>query len=183
MNVPTPARSAATADLIRRLLLILLVLALLATASDLLLLEHYESSWHARAARPDRRGVGCHRLACVRRGPATVARSAVTMVLFIVAGALGIVLHYQGNLEFQLDMDAAQSSWALFTKVMHAKAPPALAPGVMAQLGFSVWLYCFRHPVLARSGPDFGHFVMERRHENQQTRSPHLPDLPSLTLS
>src|SRR4029453_9992398 len=82
-------------------------------------------------------------------GPATVLTLRATMLMFIVTGAVGILLHYQANLEFQLDMDATQSSWSLFKKVMHAKAPPALAPGAMAQLGLLGWLYCFRHPVLA----------------------------------
>ena len=85
----------------------------------------------------------------IERRPATVHALRVTMLMFIVTGALGVFLHYQANLEFQLDMDATQSSWSLFKKVMHAKAPPALAPGAMAQLGLLGWLYCFRHPVLA----------------------------------
>jgi hypothetical protein len=149
MNVTTPTRPAATADVIRRLLLVLLVVALLATAVDLVLLEHYESSWMLVPFVMI--GVALMVIAwhAVDGGPATVLALRVTMLMFIVTGALGIFLHYQANLEFQLDMDATQSSWSLFKKVMHAKAPPALAPGAMAQLGLIGWLYCFRHPVLA----------------------------------
>ena len=73
------------------------------------------------------------------------------MALCIVAGATGIILHYRGNLEFQLEMDPSQSHWTLFKKAMHAKVPPALAPGVMAQLGLLGLLYTFRHPGLRRS--------------------------------
>ena len=64
--------------------------------------------------------------------------------------SLGIVLHYRGNLEFQLEIDATQSSWDLFRKVIHAKAPPALAPGAMTQLGLLGLVYTFRHPALSR---------------------------------
>jgi hypothetical protein len=45
-------------------------------------------------------------------------------------------------------MDPTQSSWTLFTKVMTAHAPPALAPGVMAQLGLLGLIYTYQHPAL-----------------------------------
>ena len=149
MNVPTRDHLAATADLVRRLLLVLLVFALCATALDLVLLEHYESSWMLVPLVMIGLALVAIAWHVADRGPATVRVLKVTMWMFIVTGALGIALHYQANLEFQLDMDASQSSWELFKKVMHAKAPPALAPGAMAQLGLLGWLYCFRHPALA----------------------------------
>jgi hypothetical protein len=72
------------------------------------------------------------------------------MVLLVVGGAAGVVLHYRGSLEFQREMDPTQSGWELFTKVMHAKAPPTLAPGAMAQLGLVGLVYTFRHPAARR---------------------------------
>jgi hypothetical protein len=147
--VPPRDRLAATADVIRHLLLVLLVITLCATALDLVLLEHYESSWMLVPLVMI--GVSLIVIAwhIADRGPATVRVLRVTMLMLIVTGALGMALHYQANLEFQLDMDASQSGWELFKKVMHAKAPPAMAPGAMAQLGLLGWLYCFRHPALA----------------------------------
>lgn len=65
------------------------------------------------------------------------------MVLFVVAGIVGIVLHYRGNLEFQLAIDASQSRWELFKKVMRAQAPPALAPAAMAELGLLGLAYMY----------------------------------------
>jgi hypothetical protein len=38
-------------------------------------------------------------------------------------------------MEFQLEMDPTLGGMALLLKVMHAKAPPALAPGNMVLLG------------------------------------------------
>jgi hypothetical protein len=81
----------------------------------------------------------------------TVHALRIVMGLFIVAGVAGMILHYQGNLEFQLEMDPTQSSWTLLTKVLRAKSPPPLAPGLMAQLGLLGLLYTYRHPAL--SGP------------------------------
>ncbi|MBK9241167.1 MAG: hypothetical protein IPL75_13080 [Acidobacteria bacterium] len=57
------------------------------------------------------------------------------MLLLMVAGATGSVLHYRANMEFQLEMDPTMGGMALLLKVLHAKAPPALAPGNMALLG------------------------------------------------
>jgi hypothetical protein len=57
------------------------------------------------------------------------------MALFVVAGLTGSLLHFRANLEFQLEVDPALAGSALFWKAAYAKSPPALAPGVMAQLG------------------------------------------------
>jgi hypothetical protein len=73
----------------------------------------------------------------------------LTMALMAVAGVAGIVLHYRGNLEFQLEIDATQSSWDLFRKSSHAKAPPALGARRMTQLGLLGLVYTFRHPALS----------------------------------
>jgi hypothetical protein len=72
----------------------------------------------------------------------------MTMTLFLGAGLLGILLHYNGNREFQTDMDPSLTGWPLFVKVVTAKAPPALAPGVMVQMGLLGLLYTYRHPAL-----------------------------------
>jgi hypothetical protein len=134
---------------LRRILLALLALGLVGTSVELVLLDHAESApqllpfiaiglsaativWHLASPR----GV-------------TVRAMQIAMVLMIVTGLTGLVLHYRGSLEFQIDIDPAQSGWELFKKVVQAKAPPALAPGVMAQLGLLGLAYTFRHPALA----------------------------------
>jgi hypothetical protein len=57
------------------------------------------------------------------------------MIGFILAGPVGIALHYRGSTEFQKEIDPSISGFALFRKAMKAQAPPALAPGLMTQLG------------------------------------------------
>ena len=68
------------------------------------------------------------------------------MGLLIVCGVAGIILHYQSSREFQLEMDPAMTRWDLFWKVMHMKAPPTLAPGVMVQIGLLGLVSTYRHP-------------------------------------
>src|SRR5262245_48200896 len=138
---------------LRAFLLVLLTFGLIATACDLVLLGHYESAnqivplfliaatlvivlWHAIAP-----------------SPTSVRSLQVAMAFFLFAGALGIVLHYRGNMAMQLDMDPGQPGWELFWKVVRAKAPPALAPGAMVQLGLIGLIYCYRHPALGRGCP------------------------------
>jgi hypothetical protein len=73
--------------------------------------------------------------------PGAVAAVKVVMAGFVAAGLVGVVLHMQANAEFQREIDPALSGADLFWKVVQAKAPPALAPGVMVQLGLVGWLF------------------------------------------
>ena len=66
------------------------------------------------------------------------------MALFVIAGILGVWLHYRGAAEFQLEMDASQHGPALWWKALRAKAPPVLAPGLMMQLGFLGLVFAYR---------------------------------------
>jgi hypothetical protein len=149
MTTMPAASQVETPSQIRRLLLGLVVLGVLAIGTDLLLLEHYENSWMLVPLFLIAVALAVVLWHVVDSGPASVRALQVTMATFVLVGLLGVFLHYRANLEFQLDMDATQSSWELFKKVMRAKAPPALAPAAMTQLGLLGLLYAFRHPALA----------------------------------
>jgi hypothetical protein len=140
----TPDASSA----LRRLLLLLLTVGFMGTAADLILLEHYEDSWQLAPlflAAVALITIGAYALT---GSVAAIRVLQLVMVLCLVAGLVGFGLHYQGNLEIQMDMDPTLSQWELFTKVMHAKAPPALAPAAMAQLGLLGLIFSYRHPAL-----------------------------------
>lgn len=80
-----------------------------------------------------------------RRGTLTGFR--VLMVLFSVAGLLGLYLHYAGNVEFEREMYPSLGGFALFREAMTG-ATPALAPAVMIQLGVLGFAWTWRHPAL-----------------------------------
>jgi hypothetical protein len=138
----------------RRLLLLILALGMLGTAADLLLIAHYEDGWQL----PPLVLIGIGLVIVCWLGvrganpasPSWIAVLAlrVTMTIFMAAGVAGLLLHYNGNREFQTEMDPSLTGWPLFVKVVTAKAPPALAPGVMVQLGMLGLLYTYRHPAL-----------------------------------
>lgn len=136
---------------LRTLLLIVLAVGLVGTGSELVAFEHFEDGLQALPV-----GLIAVALATVLWNATMPTRGSVRalqllMLAFIAAGALGIYLHFAGNLAFQLEIDPTQSRWDLFSKVIHAQAPPALAPGSMAQLGLLGLLWAYRHPALARS--------------------------------
>ena len=146
---PTDASST-----IRRFLLAILILGLAGTGVELVLLEHYEDS----AQLLPLFFIGLALVAILGHlligGPGAILFLRAVMVFLLLSGALGVVLHYRGSMEFQLEMDPTQSGWDLFAKVLHAKAPPALAPGVMAQLGLIGLVYTYRHPAARRPRTD-----------------------------
>jgi hypothetical protein len=135
---------------IRRALLALLVVFMVGTGVDLMLLDHHEGPGQMIPLALIAAGL----VACgwtVRGSAGSVTAMRIVMALFIAAGFLGIVLHYQGNREFQLEMDPSLAGWPLFAKIVASKAPPALAPASMIQMGLLGLLYTYQHPALRRS--------------------------------
>ena len=136
---------------IRRLLLALVFIGAAGLEVELLLLEHWDSAVQytplvllvvVLAAVP---------LVWRRPSPATVRFFQAVMALCVIAGAVGIVLHYRGNVEFELEHESLHG-WKLFWEAIRG-ATPALAPGAMAQLGLLGLVYSYRHPALRRDSP------------------------------
>jgi len=135
---------------LRRLILALLSFGLVALGAELLAIGHYEDVWQwvpVALLGVTFLTILAHVIDGGRRG---IALLQVLLILMVASGALGIFLHYQANVSFQLDTNPDLKGWELFTRVLHAIAPPSLAPGVMAQLGFMGLIYTYKHP--ARRG-------------------------------
>jgi hypothetical protein len=130
-----PAAPVTTLETIRRLLLGLLGLGLVGTTTELWFMSHYEDWWQLIPFA----GMGVSLLALLWfafvRSTGATRLFRISMLLLMVIGATGSILHYRANMEFQLEMDPTMGGMALLFKVLHAKAPPALAPGNMALLG------------------------------------------------
>lgn len=137
--------------MMRRLMLLLLTMAMIGTGVDLMLLDHHEDLWQMVPLGLIALGVVSVVVATMRGSAGTVALMRVTMALFICAGFIGMGLHYAGNSEFQREMDPSLDGWSLFMKSITSKAPPALAPAVMIQMGLLGLLYTYKHPALRHS--------------------------------
>jgi hypothetical protein len=69
------------------------------------------------------------------------------MLLFLVIGALGVYLHYRGNVEFATERDPSLTGLRLLWKALRG-ATPSLAPGALAQIGLLGLVFTYRHPAL-----------------------------------
>jgi hypothetical protein len=136
-------------DTVRRFVLAILLIGMIGSLVELVLLEHDEdlNQWIPLVLLST--GILGFVFATVRPGSQVIRFLQILMAFFIVAGAVGVVLHFQANLEFQTELDPSASGLPLWMKAIRAKAPPALAPGVMVQLGLLGLVYTFRHPALA----------------------------------
>jgi hypothetical protein len=119
--------------------------------TELLLLEHYEQPLQFVTLVLMVAAVGV--LIWEFRQHDTASRRAVqiVMALFVLAGFVGFVAHFYGSAEYQLELNPEMSIWELMEKVLRAKAPPLLAPGMMLQLGLLGLAYMFSDPRFRRS--------------------------------
>ena len=131
----------------RQLLLAIVLIGIVGLEVELALLRHAESltQWIPHISLL----IGLLATAVVyfRPGPATLKLFRAIMVGFLAVGALGVYLHYLGNVEFAAERDPSLTGFGLIWKALRG-ATPALAPGAMAQLGLLGLLYTYRHPAL-----------------------------------
>ena len=137
-------------DAARRILLAILLLGVIGIMAELLLLGHIEDVYQLIPVVLGVATVLMSAAIVMRPGVATLRLFQTVMALMILSGIVGMVLHFQVNIEFQLEMDAALSGMNLFRKAILAKTPPALAPGAMIQLGLIGLAYTYKHPSLPR---------------------------------
>lgn len=137
----------ATLARIRTLLLGTLAFGTVGMTTELLLLGHIESVWQWTPVAL--LGAGAVILTWHAAAPsrATVRVLQATMMLFIVTGGIGVGLHYDGNVEFELEMYPSMGGFELVTKTLTG-ATPVLAPGTMAILGLVGLALVYRHPAI-----------------------------------
>lgn len=129
---------------IRRMLAGILLLGMSGTFIELLLLGHDEDRIQFIPLVALGAGVlvVCWHAATMSLLSARVLRG--VMLVFLVAGVAGVYYHYRANVEFQRESDPSLAGRELLWSVLRAKVPPALAPGVMVQLGLLGLVYTYR---------------------------------------
>jgi hypothetical protein len=125
------------------MLLAILALGLTGTAIDLVLLDHNETSIQLVPLLLIGLGLAVLIWNAMAESSSSLIALRVTMSAFIAAGILGIALHYKGSVEFQKEIDPSMQGFDLFSKAIRSKAPPALAPAIMAQLGLLGLVYTY----------------------------------------
>ena len=139
------SRESETLASIRTLLLAALAVGVIGTTGELILLRHIDKPaqwipvvclvaavpvliWHASSP-----------------GVASVRTLQALMLTFIGLGVVGVGLHYDGNVEFQRELNPSERGWTFVRKTV-AGATPVLAPGSMVLLGLVGLAHAYRHP-------------------------------------
>jgi hypothetical protein len=110
--------------------------------AELLLLEHFDDVWQVTPLFLLVLGLVVLVWHARARSVLSTRILRAVMTLSVVSGLLGVFLHYRGNVEFELEENPSVTRWALFREAMMG-ATPALAPGVMVQIGLLGLLYAF----------------------------------------
>jgi hypothetical protein len=135
---------------LRRMLLALVLLGAAGLLAELGLLEHFDSwtQWIPLVLLVI--VLGATVAVGAQRAPGAVRFFQAVMALCVVTGIVGVVLHYQGNMEFELERDGSLRGLRLFWEAIRG-ATPSLAPGALSQLGLLGLAYAYRHPALRAS--------------------------------
>ena len=120
-----------------------LVLGLAGTVTELILLEHYEQALQFVPLVLIGLGVVVLGSYYARGNTASLRALQIVMGLFVLSGFAGMLAHFNGSMEYQLELNPDMSTWELLEKILHAKAPPLLAPGMMMQMGLLGLAYAF----------------------------------------
>jgi hypothetical protein len=114
----------------------------------LLLLGHYEDRWQLVPLVLGGASMATSLWYVVTTSHRPVQCLRALSLLTAASAIAGIVLHFQANVEWELEVTPDLQGLALFREVITG-ALPLLAPGAMLQLGLLGLLFSFRHPRLA----------------------------------
>ena len=120
-----------------------LVLGLAGTVTELILLEHYEQALQYVPLVLIALGVVVLVWNYAQADTASLRALQIVMGLFVLSGFVGMLAHFNGSMEYQLELNPDMTTWELLEKILHAKAPPLLAPGMMMQMGLLGLAYAF----------------------------------------
>jgi hypothetical protein len=134
-------------SILRRILLLLVLVGIVGLIAELLLLDHTESfnQWIPLIVLAI--GLVCCVVVIFRPAPASIRLFQWIMASFVIAGILGLYLHYQGNVEFALERNPEMHGLRLVWKALRG-ATPTLAPAALTQLGLLGLAFTYKHPAL-----------------------------------
>ena len=144
-------RESETLASIRTLLLGALAVGVIGTTGELILLRHIDKppQWIPLVALVAAVPI----LVWHTSSPSTASVRTLQglMLVFVALGVLGVGLHYNGNVEFERELNPSERGWMFLRKTV-AGATPVLAPGSMVLLGLVGLAHAYRHPS-ADGGP------------------------------
>jgi hypothetical protein len=132
---------------LRRILLATLLCGMAGMETELLLIGHVDGALQLIPLTLLGCGLVVLGWLAIAPGRAIVRGVQAVMALFVVSGAVGVGLHYRGNVEFELELYPRMGGLELVRKTLTG-ATPVLAPGSMALLGIVGLALTLDHPAL-----------------------------------
>ena len=120
-----------------------IVLGLIGTMTELILLEHDEQALQFVPLVLMALGAAALVWQATAKTTASLRTLQTVMGLFVLSGFAGMAAHFNGSAEYQLELNPDLGAFELLDKIVHAKAPPLLAPGMMIQMGLLGLAYAF----------------------------------------
>jgi len=146
-HIPNPKRTHDASTRIRAFLLATLAVGIIGMGVELLLIGHAESVQQQIPLVLLALGAVTLGVHAAASRPVTVRALQAVMTLFVISGAVGVWLHYRGNVEFELEMYPSMGGLELVQKTLTG-ATPVLAPGSMTLLGLIGLTHSYRHPCI-----------------------------------
>ncbi|MBW3630138.1 MAG: hypothetical protein KY464_12670 [Gemmatimonadetes bacterium] len=140
-------RPEGTGGTLRRILLALVHVGTLGLLAELYLLDHTGSLTQWIPFLCLLPGLASAASVALEPSPIRLRVFRGLMVGFVAAGLLGLILHFKGNMEFELERNSSLGGLGLVWESLRG-ATPTLAPGALLQLGLVGLAYTFRHPRL-----------------------------------
>lgn len=136
-----------TISLLRQALLLILIVGVVGTQVELLLLKHTDDIWQLVPLLLN--GLVLLTLAWfgLARSRASLRALQAVLLLCLVSGGVGVVLHFDANVVYASESDPSLGGSALYKEAVMGSTP-TLAPGTMVQLALIGLAFVFRHPRL-----------------------------------
>ncbi len=131
----------------RRLILLLALIGIVATFAELLLIGHSKSPIQWLPFLMLGSAAASFALVILYPNALTLRILQLVMVIVALSSAIGVYEHFMGNLEFQHEIKPNLAGWSLIWKTLKGGVP-LLAPGILFQVGLLGLLFSFRHPDL-----------------------------------
>jgi hypothetical protein len=132
---------------VRTMLLATLLVGMAGTTAELLLIGHVEGISQRIPLSLLTAGLAVAAWHAWRPRALTTRLLQSLMIAFVAGGALGVGLHYDGNVEFEREMYPDMAGVELVRNTLTG-ATPVLAPGSMTLLGLVGLAHVYRHPSL-----------------------------------
>jgi NO-binding membrane sensor protein with MHYT domain len=132
---------------LRQAVLVVFLFGALGIATELFLIGHTQGLRQLAPLLSIALSIVLLALHAALRRPSTLRALQAAMLLLLITGTIGLVLHYRAKMAFKLETDPSLAGMALLRQTIQGSTlPPILAPGAVVQLGLLGLAFTYRNP-------------------------------------